>query len=187
MMNFFKKLKWLKKQIRWNYKYKKGKWDYMGKENLRYQAIVNQIRETKLNQPKILDLGCGYGALNDYLSADDYSRFLGVDFSSNAIQRANNANYPNATFQVEDIHQFFPNETFDIIIFNEVLYYLEDQMEIVNRFSTYFNAKGFFIFSFYGGREDLVHELEENFQLIHKESVQQSESVHWNVCLYQAR
>ncbi len=44
-MNFFQKLKWLKKQIRWNYKYKKGTWDYMGGENLRYEAIVNQIKK----------------------------------------------------------------------------------------------------------------------------------------------
>lgn len=183
-MNFFKKLKWLKKQIRWNYKYKIGSWDYMGKENLRYQAIVNQIRETNLSQPKILDLGCGYGALNDYLNKDDYAAFLGVDFSSHAVQRAIEANYANADFLVADIHQFFPEDTFDVIIFNEVLYYLEDQMGIVDRFSKCLNPKGYFIFSFYGGREDLVLELEKNYQLIRKESVIQSDSISWNVCLY---
>lgn len=184
-MNFFKKLKWLKKQIRWNYKYKKGTWDYMGKESLRYLAIVSQIRETHFDKPKILDLGCGYGALNDYLNKEDYSAFSGVDFSSHAIKRATDSNYSNADFMVADIHQFVPQGSFDIIIFNEVLYYLENQMEIVSRFSTYLNPKGYFIFSFYGGREDLVLELEKNYRLIHKESVTQSDSISWNVCLYQ--
>lgn len=186
-MNFFKKLKWLKKKIRWNYKYKKGTWDYMGKEKLRYEAIVTLIRKTNLSSPSILDLGCGYGALNDYLKENEYGFFTGVDFSSNAIQRAIDNNYPNSQFLVADIHDFKPNETFDIIIFNEVLYYLENQMDIVNTFSNYFNSKGFFVFSFYGGREDLVVELEKKFHLISKETVIQSDDVHWNVCLYQKK
>jgi predicted TPR repeat methyltransferase len=183
-MNFFKKLKWFKKKLRWNYKYQKGAWDYMGNENLRYEAIANQIKNSQINNPAILDLGCGYGALNDYLKSSDYSSFLGVDFSSNAIQRAIAKNYPKSDFLVADIHQFSPQRTFDIIIFNEVLYYLEDQMGIISKFSNYFISEGYFIFSFYGGREDLVIEIEKKHQLIQKDTVKQADGVLWNVCLY---
>jgi predicted TPR repeat methyltransferase len=183
-MNFFKRIKWLKKQIRWNYKYKKGSWDFMSKESLRYEAIVNQIKKTQINNPTILDLGCGYGALNDYLKITDYASFVGVDFSSNAIQRAIAKNYPNSEFLVADIHQFSPKNTFDIIIFNEVLYYLEDQMGIITKCYNYFTSQGYFIFSFYGGREDLVIEIEKKYQLIQKDTVQQADGVLWNVCLY---
>jgi predicted TPR repeat methyltransferase len=185
-MNIFKRLKWFKKQIRWNYKYKKGTWDFMSSENLRYEAIVNQIRETQVTSPSILDLGCGFGALNDYLKSNDYSCFLGVDFSSNAIQRAKNNNYPNSEFLVADIHHFTPNQNFDIIIFNEVLYYLEDQMTIVEKFANYFNKQGYFIFSFFGGREDLVVELEKNYQLIRKNEVVQND-INWSICLYKVQ
>jgi len=183
-MNFFQKLKWLKKQIRWNYKYKKGTWDYMGKENLRYEAIVAQIKKTGINQPSVLDLGCGYGALNDYLTPSDYSAFTGVDFSSNAIQRAIDKNYVKSEFLIADIHHFTPKKTYNVIVFNEVLYYLEDQMGIVSKFANYFESEGYFIFSFYGGREDLVTELEKNYQLIQKDIVHQSDSIQWSVCLY---
>jgi 2-polyprenyl-3-methyl-5-hydroxy-6-metoxy-1,4-benzoquinol methylase len=185
-MNIFKRLKWFKKQIRWNYKYKKGTWDFMSKENLRYETIVNQIQKTAIVNPSVLDLGCGFGALNDHLSASDYGYFLGIDFSSNAIQRAKDHNYTNANFLVADIHHFVPNQNFDVIIFNEVLYYLEDQMAIVEKFAHYFNSKGYFIFSFFGGREDLVIELEKKYQLIQKEVVTQ-ENISWSVCLYKAK
>lgn len=185
-MDFFKRLKWFKKQIRWNYKYKKGVWDFMSKENLRYEAIVSQIRKTTIKNPKILDLGCGFGALNEYLKSNDYSYFLGVDFSSNAIQRAQEQNYPNAEFRVADIHHFVPNQPFDVIIFNEVLYYLEDQMSIVEKFAGYFNSEGYFIFSFFGGREDLVIELEKKYQLIQKDIVIQDD-INWSVCIYKVR
>lgn len=185
-MNFFKRLKWFKKQIRWNYKYKKGIWDFMSNENLRYEAIVRQIRKTEIVSPAILDLGCGFGALNDYVTPADYNYFLGVDFSSNAIQRAKSQNYPKTEFLVVDIHHFTPQQQFDIIIFNEVLYYLEDQMAIVERFATYFNPQGYFIFSFFGGREDLVIELEKKYQLIQKDVVVQND-INWSVCLYKAK
>lgn len=185
-MNIFKRLKWFKKQIRWNYKYKKGTWDFMSKENLRYEAIVNQIRKTQITNPAILDLGCGFGALNDHLESSDYMYFLGVDFSSNAIQRAKDQNYPNAEFLVADIHHFIPNKKFEVIIFNEVLYYLEDQMAIVEKFANYFSDQGYFIFSFFGGREDLVIELEKKYQLIQKDIVIQ-DTINWSVCLYKAK
>ncbi len=175
--NLFIRLKWFKKKLKWDYKYRKGKWDYMGNEKQRYATIVTFIKESGIDKPKILDLGCGYGALNQYLNENDYGYLEGIDLSCNAIQRAKDKNYPNAEFQVADIHQFIPNEKFDIIVFNEVLYYLDNQLEIVSKFSNYFNDEGYFIFSFYGIREDLIAELENTYTLVKKEVISQSDAV----------
>ncbi len=157
----------------------------MGSEKKRYDVIVDLIKFSKIDSPKILDLGCGYGALNQYLNQNEYDFLLGIDLSSNAIQRAKDKNYPNSKFQIADIHQFIPDEKFDVIIFNEVLYYLDNQLEIVERFSKYFNEKGFFIFSFYGIREDLIQELGKSYTLVKKEVINQSESVFWGICMYE--
>jgi SAM-dependent methyltransferase len=158
---------------------------YMGNEKFRYETIVNYINELKIEKPTILDLGCGYGALLDYLSPQNYNYYLGIDLSSNAINKATNNKYHNADFLVADIHLFKPNTTFNFIILNEVLYYLDNQMEIVEKYAKYFNREnGYYIFSFYGIREDLIIELEKKYILIKKEVISQSESVFWGICLY---
>lgn len=178
------RLRWFRKGISWNLKYKKGKWDYLGDEELRYSTIVKYIQNTGINKPKILDLGCGFGALKEYLNPQDYGFCTGVDISSVAIKRAKSKYYPNCEFIVADIHRFFPDSTFDIIIFNEVLYYLDNQIEIVERFATNLNPGGYFIFSFYGIREDLIDEIGQRYELIAKEVISQSEQVFWGICLY---
>jgi predicted TPR repeat methyltransferase len=181
---FSKRFKWFKKKIRWNYKYSIGKWNFMGKEHLRYNAIVELIKSCKIENLKILDLGCGYGSLNGYLKEINYEFCLGIDFSSNAISKAKKENYENSKFLVADIHKFKTETKFDIIIFNEVLYYLENQMEIVNRYSNYLNQEGYFIFSFYGIREDLNQSLSNSYKLIKSEVIKQSENVYWGISLY---
>lgn len=177
-------LKWFKKKLKWDYKYRKGAWDYMGDEKQRYDAIVDFIRQANANKPTVLDLGCGYGALSQYLQPDDYAAVLGIDISSCAVQMAKDRNYPNSQFVAVNIHDFFPKEKFDIIIFNEVLYYLDNQLEVVARFAGYLNPGGHFIFSFYGIREDLIEQLGQRYQLEKKEVISQSDTVVWGISLY---
>jgi predicted TPR repeat methyltransferase len=183
-LNFLHKLKWFKKKISWNYKYSIGKWNFMGKEQLRYNSIIELIKSCEIQNLKILDLGCGYGSLNHYLKKIEYEFCLGIDLSSNAISKAKKGNYKNSSFIVADIHQFKTEEKFDIIIFNEVLYYLDNQMEIVKKYSNYLSSKGYFIFSFYLVKEDLILELNNNYKLIKTEVVKQSENVFWGISLY---
>ena len=140
-------------------------------EKDRYNTIVKFIKECGIDSPRILDLGCGYGALNEYLNKKDFSYYLGIDLSDNAISKAKKKEYSNSEFKVADIHNFVPNDKFDIIIFNEVLYYLENQMEIVDKFALYANSKGFFIFSFYGIRNDLITSIGEKFVLKQSEII----------------
>jgi 2-polyprenyl-3-methyl-5-hydroxy-6-metoxy-1,4-benzoquinol methylase len=178
------KLKWFKKKIRWNQKYRNGSWDYMVNEKERYNTIVSFIKETKIPNASILDLGCGYGALNTYLKPSDFGSCLGIDISSTAIDRAIESNFINSNFQQADIHQFETTQKFDVIIFNEVLYYLDNQIEVVAKYSKFFNEEGYFIFSFYGVREDLIKELEHAYILVKKEIISQSESVVWGICMF---
>ena len=183
-MNFISKIKWLKKRFTWNYKYAIGKWNYMGDEENRYNAIVEFIKATKIEKPRILDLGCGYGALCKYLNANDYSYFFGVDLSDTAIFKARKRKYHNSKFVVSDIQKFDLDEKFDVIVFNEVLYYLDNPMKSVERFEKN-NENLYFIFSFYGGREDLINELAQKYQLINKQLVIKKENqANWGISIF---
>ncbi len=188
MKNFLNRLKWIRKRFSWNYKYAIGKWDYMGDESDRYNMIVRIIRDCKVNKPKILDLGCGYGALNKYLSKDDYSYYLGIDLSDNAIDKARKQNFFETEFKVADIQKFIPKIKFDIIIFNEVLFYLDDEMKEVNRYANYSLEKGFFIFSFYGVRNDLIEEIGKKYKMLQNEVVYKKENnAPWGICSYEIK
>lgn len=186
-LNFSEKVKWFKKKITWDYKYRIGKWNYMEKEQLRYNAIVDLIKSCEIEKLQILDLGCGYGSLNYYLKETKYDSCMGIDLSPNAISKATKKNYKNSEFAVADIHQFRTEIKYDIIIFNEVLYYLDHQMEIVEKYAEFLGDKGYFIFSFYGIREDLIQKLNKKYKLVNTEVVKQSENVFWGISLYKVR
>jgi len=185
--DFSNKLKWFRKKLTWNYKYLIGKWNYMGEEELRYDKIVEFIKSCEIEKVTILDLGCGYGALNRYLASEKYEYCLGVDLSKNAISKAKKQKYKKSSFLVADIHKFIPNKKFDIIIFNEVLYYLDNQMEVVEKYAKYLNDDGYFIFSFYKIRADLTQDLNKRYELLKTDIVNQSDSVYWGISLYKVK
>lgn len=176
------RLKWFRKRLTWNYKYAIGKWNAMGKETERYETIVNFIMKSGVAQPRILDLGCGYGALLDYLSPDSYTAYLGVDLSHTAILKAKAKKYPNAAFKVADLHQFSPKGKFDIILFNEVLYYLDNRNELVAHFAQFANPNATLIVSLYNLKEEIVIDLSQSYQLLETKIINESaRSIVWGV------
>ena len=128
---------WRRKN-RWNRQYKKGKWDYLNndREDLRYQKIVEFISKYASKNPTILDLGAGEAVLNGKFDKNSYSHFYNVDFSKNSIDKAKQKQLPNSTSLVADIHNYNPNKTYDVIVFNEAYYYVHHNLkkEVLNRF-----------------------------------------------------
>ncbi|WP_297511487.1 methyltransferase domain-containing protein [Flavobacterium sp.] len=178
------KLKWFRKRFTWNYKYAIGKWNAMGKETERYETIVDFIKKTGIAQPRILDLGCGYGALLDYLTPDSYSDYLGVDLSHTAILKAKAKKYPKANFKVADLHAFTPNGMYDVILFNEVLYYLDNRNALVAHFVQFANPNATLIVSLYNLKEEIVIELSQSYHLLETKVVNETArtivwGIHW--------
>ena len=184
MLNISSNLKWLRKRLTWNYKYAIGKWNFMGQESKRYATIVNFIKDTKIVNPSILDLGCGYGSLYEYINENEISHYLGVDLSDTAIYKARKNKHTKSSFTVADIQKFETIEKFDIIIFNEVLYYLDNPFESVIRFDANFKKNGFYIFSFYGERNDLKEMLAARYELIKNEVVIKEINKNWGINLF---
>jgi trans-aconitate methyltransferase len=93
-------------------------------ETPRYAEILRQIAARRAAQPlRILDAGCGNGRLAEWLPAAERARYLGVDFSRAAIEEAR-ARAPEAKFMVADLDTWRPLVPCDVIVFNEVTYYL---------------------------------------------------------------
>lgn len=185
-MKFSRKLFWIKKRFSWNYKYFIGKWDYIENQNTRYNKIVEHVNYCNINNPKILDLGCGFGSICKYLNEDDFSSLLGVDLSDTAIAKAKKKKYSNTNFIVADIQKFETNEKFDIIILNEVIYYLDDYLETLSRFSKFFkNENGYFIISIYGVREDIIEKVSTQYELIKTDKVLKVDNnAYWGITLF---
>jgi len=99
---------------------------------LRNTTTAELIRACGPTPRAILDIGCGYCELAGALAGDGLRRYVGVDLSNYVIERArrDHHSWPAARqctleFRVADLRSFTTRETFDVIVFNEVLKYVD--------------------------------------------------------------
>lgn len=147
----------------WDKEYSSGRWDYLAQlsELSRFSVLAGYLRHFKPGG-SILDVGCGEGVLADRLGPSDFSRYEGVDLSAVAIDRATRRSRPNTAFSAADAEVYVPTNTFDTIVFNEVLYLLREPLRTVERYLTALNDRGVLMVSintaFRGGRA-ILHQL----------------------------
>ncbi len=108
----------------WDDQFARGKWDYLKARDRRVGEIVAEFA----SGGTIVDLGCGEGNLAFELPETDYSRYIGVDVSGVAIEkalrRAFGAGNTRCTFQCVDLREWPGTENADVILIEEALYYL---------------------------------------------------------------
>ena len=104
--------------------YRGGNWDYLAEDlELPRFSVVAGYCVRHAEGGRILEIGCGEGLLPERIGTSRYARYVGVDISSVAIERAKAKRHPNAKFVAEDASDFDPDAQFDLIVFNEVLEY----------------------------------------------------------------
>lgn len=141
---------------RWNYQYSKGLWDgleYMN-ELARFSVLAGYVQFLKPNKPSVLEVGCGEGVLAQRIGLDHYQTYLGTDVADAAIERAQ-ARFGNekTRFQSVDMNEFQTAEQFDVIIFNEAIYYLRPMLDrLVNQYVPMLKPDGLLIISMNTGR-----------------------------------
>lgn len=114
----------------WENEFSSGKWnglEFSPLERARH-AVIGMFLQHFSPEGEILDVGCGLGTTTDFLNLNQKSRYLGIDISETAISEARKSK--NANFTVTDFLQFPTERKFDVILFNEVLYYLEEEAAI---------------------------------------------------------
>ncbi|MEQ9616979.1 MAG: class I SAM-dependent methyltransferase [Phycisphaerales bacterium] len=108
----------------WNDQFARGKWDYLKARDHRVTELIAKLA----NGGAVVDLGCGEGNLAFDLPAGSYERYIGVDVSSVAIERANHAAYAKANsrceFRCADLRTWEGESGADVILIEEALYYL---------------------------------------------------------------
>ena len=133
----------------WDESYMNGYANVMSaeKELVRYKKIVELIESTG-EIKRVLDLGCGNGLLENMVS--NQHQYVGVDISSCAIKIADaNKKHFHSIFVCDDICTYNPLSEFDVIIFNESLYYIENARKVVERYFNYLQKCGSMVISIY--------------------------------------
>ena len=111
------------------------------RERVRFEATNGIIRREFDAVGSILELGCGEGLQSAYLSAI-CNRLYGIDVSSVAVKRARER-CPSATFEVGDVTEFDQvggRRKFDLVVGCEILYYVKNVQQFLDRMSEFGNA-----------------------------------------------
>ncbi|WP_434742059.1 class I SAM-dependent methyltransferase [Micromonospora sp. SH-82] len=115
----------------WESQYRSGRWDYLADdvEAVRYQRIAAEIRER--GATSLLDLGSGTGLLYEALGGTAYpGRYLGVDWSMTALPRPPWG--AGHHWVCADVTALPVRGRFDVVLLNEVLYYLDDAPAVID-------------------------------------------------------
>lgn len=170
----------LKKE--WDFQYSSKHWEYLkGIDELAHYSVIIGYCHFFKNQGEILDVGCGEGILQERLQQYQYSRYVGIDISNEAILSAYRRQDKRTTFLCAEISDYENEESFDIIIFNEVLYYLNDPIGILKKYEKFLKKNGIIIISMYSsGRNQRVWRLINRFYpSIDSVLVKNNSSVAW--------
>jgi SAM-dependent methyltransferase len=134
----------------WEHEYRSGKWRYLERldELGRYSIIVGYFSYFKKGGA-LLDVGCGHGLLRKHLAPCLYSKYVGIDISSEAIRQAAHLEDEKSPFICADAESYQPDELFDAIVFNESLYYFHDPIKVITAYEYCLKDDGLFLISLY--------------------------------------
>lgn len=135
---------------RWDREYRSDRWSYMGAlpELARYSVVVGYVRFLA-EQGELLDLGCGEGILQARLGGASYARYVGVDISGTALELASARADERTRFVRADVSRYEPEGRFDVIVLNEVLYYLSDPIGVLRRYQRFLKPHGALVISMF--------------------------------------
>ncbi len=136
------------RERRWNTQYAAGVWDRLGDldEMAHYAVIAGYVAALKRGGA-MLDIGCGDGVLLAQLRGV-YGAYLGVDFAEPiARAQSRHAATPAVQFAVSDINEFTTHDQFDVLVFNESLYYLHEPLRGAQRYAQLLAPDGVLVIS----------------------------------------
>jgi 2-polyprenyl-3-methyl-5-hydroxy-6-metoxy-1,4-benzoquinol methylase len=170
-------------QERWDSEYRSGKWRYLASlaEFPRYAVIAGYLRFLGRDK-QILEVGCGTGILHSYLKDVGFARYKGIDFSAAAIMEASKAADQSSRFEVAEGSAYSDGQRYDVIIFNEVLYYFEDCLSLLRHYRKSLSGGGRFIISMVLGAHSDRHWalIEQDHNVEEAIQVRNRSGVTWN-------
>ncbi len=144
----------------WEDQYAQGAWDFLrdSDELARYGIIGTYLHHRGFGQC-VLDVGCGEGLLTAVMAPRGGRRFVGIDVSAAAIERARrrfdppeSSGFGELCFEAADAETWPGGEleaTFDAVVFNESAYYFQHPLETVARYAVGLRPGGVLIVSMF--------------------------------------
>jgi 2-polyprenyl-6-hydroxyphenyl methylase/3-demethylubiquinone-9 3-methyltransferase len=153
---------------RWNEVYRIGSTDAYGDldELARYGILAGYLSHIG-GYPRVLDVGCGNGLLRSRIDPTKFSHYVGIDHAEAAIEQARIGDYERTSFLVGDLCSLEIGK-FDMVICNEVLYFVPDPQAFLERLWHVLNPGGHLLVSIFRHPGDFVlwRLLEERFGLV---------------------
>ncbi len=114
---------------------------------VRNSIVLSLIDNVIPHARRLLDVGCASGSLFRAHGGHRFS-YVGTGISDVAIEEAQKLS-PDAEFHTARLEDFSPERVFDVIVLNEVLYYLavKDARKAAEKYSRYLTEKGILIVS----------------------------------------
>jgi 2-polyprenyl-3-methyl-5-hydroxy-6-metoxy-1,4-benzoquinol methylase len=174
----------------WEEQYRSGVWDYLdsASELAHYMVIVGYVQHFCAN-PAILDVGCGHGRLLELLQPYPLHNYLGVDFSAEAIHRAQSLASEGVRFERVDFEKYVPPDRYDVIVFNESIYYSPRPEEVLRRYMSALTLDGVMIVSMCQNRwqRSIWTALESVAEIVHSTAVTNEQDLTWHVRVLRPR
>ena len=171
----------------WEKQFEGKDWDYLYAEAEKdhYLAIVDLFK--KYGSGKILDVGCGQGVLYNYLKLGvELVNYVGIDISGNAVKKAKTS-FSEADFKQLDFDYQKLEGKFDVIIFNETLYYFNRPLDTIQKcIDQNLREGGCFIISMcdYIGHDVIWAKLKQRFNFRSIEEITNINQQKWKVGLF---
>lgn len=94
----------------------------------------------------VLDVGCGTGNLTSHVASlvGEHGKVVGIDPSNERLAIAHQSEHSNLTFRqgiAEDLSSF-PSNSFDIVLVNSTLHWVQDQPKAVREFARVLKSGG---------------------------------------------
>lgn len=131
----------------WEKEYASGQWSMLHDqyELARYRIVAGFIQAG--GQPvSLLDIGCGEGVILRHLELQGITRYTGLDVAQAALDRIT-PRRPEDEHVCSTLEEFEPKQRWDVILFNEVLYYTFDPVAQLKRLESALNPGGWFVIS----------------------------------------
>ena len=158
-------------------------WEYLGdlSELARYAVIAGYVRRLR-PRASVLDVGSSNGVLAEELKHDVHL-FRGIEYDAASVQKANERRIAAAEFLVADANTYVTADKFDVIVFNETLYYLRDPIQLLHRYARCLRPDGILIVSNFVARNLLrfPKEIGRHFEVIEQTTVINSRGLGWTI------
>lgn len=97
-------------------------------------------------QARVLDVGCGYGAVAYAIVSRTSAQVTGIDMSTEAIKFARTRfQHPNLRFEVGDATKDLPQEPVDVVVMSSVLEHIKERVGLLQTLLHRFKPKLFLI------------------------------------------